>query len=156
MNLRGSTMVEKKKEPNSRLRRITINVLKAIIKSIIYYAVYSLLWMLFAPAAQIIPGLQTMFETFFIIYITLMIIGELTSGTIYHYFFSAAKTLFVISYMIMSLGGGILNLNYENVSLLVDLRLFVVIAMLLGTLGLAKSVLQAINFMSEKAEPYLF
>lgn len=148
-------MVEKKKEPNSKLRRITVNVMKAIIKSIIFYVVYSFLWMLFAPAAQFIPGLQTMLETFFIIYIALMIIGELTSGTIYHYFFSAATTLFVISYMIMSLGGGIISLSYENVSLLVDLRLFVVIAMLLGTLGLAKSVLQAINFMNEKAEPHL-
>jgi uncharacterized ion transporter superfamily protein YfcC len=155
MNPGGSAMVEKKKEPKSRLRRITVNVMKAIIKSVIFYVVYYFLWTLFAPASQFIPGLQTMFETFFIIYIILMIVGELTNGTIYHYFFSGAKTLFVISYMIMSLGGGIIGLSYENISLLVDLRLFVVIAMLLGTLGLAKSVLQAINFMNEKAEPHL-
>lgn len=148
-------MVEKKKEPKSRLRRITVNVVKAIVKSVLFYVVYYFLWSLFAPAAQFIPGLQTMFETFFVIYIVLMIIGELTAGTIYQFFFGAAKTLFVISYMIMSLGGGIIGLSYENISLLVDLRLFVVIAMLLGTLGLAKTVLQAINFMSEKAEPHL-
>jgi len=155
MNLEGSVMVEKKKEPKSQLRRITINVVKAIIKSVLFYMVYYFLWSLFAPASQFIPGLQTMFETFFVVYIVLMVIGELTAGTIYQYFFSAAKTLFVISYMIMSLGGGIIGMTYENISLLVDLRLFVVIAMLLGTLGLAKSVLQAINFMNEKAEPHL-
>jgi hypothetical protein len=34
----------------------------------------------------------------------------------------------------------------------VDLRLFLAIAMLLSLLGLAKSVFQAINYMSEKAE----
>jgi hypothetical protein len=35
---------------------------------------------------------------------------------------------------------------------MVDLRLFLAIAVLLSLLGLAKSVLQAINYMSEKAE----
>jgi hypothetical protein len=35
---------------------------------------------------------------------------------------------------------------------MVDLRLFLAIAMLLSLLGLAKPVFQAINYMSEKAE----
>jgi hypothetical protein len=35
---------------------------------------------------------------------------------------------------------------------MVDLRMFLVIAVLLSLLGLAKTVLQAINYMSEKAE----
>jgi ABC-type proline/glycine betaine transport system permease subunit len=43
-------------------------------------------------------------------------------------------------------------MTYEGVSLMVDLRLFIIIAMLLGLLGLGKSVLQAINFLSQKAE----
>jgi len=86
------------------------------------------------------------------VYILLMIVGELTSGTIFQYFFSVAKALFVIGYLIFSLNGGILSLTFQNVSLMVDLRLFLAIAMLLSLLGLAKSVLQAVNYMSEKAE----
>jgi hypothetical protein len=58
----------------------------------------------------------------------------------------------VIGYLIFSLKGGIFSLTYENVSVMADLRLFLTIAMLLSLLGLAKSVLQAINFMNEKAE----
>jgi hypothetical protein len=81
-----------------------------------------------------------------------MIVGNLTSGTIYQHFFNAAKALFVIGYMLFSLRGAVFGTSFENVSLMVDLRMFLVIAVLLSLLGLAKTVLQAINYMSEKAE----
>jgi len=54
--------------------------------------------------------------------------------------------------LIFSLKSGIFGLTFQNVSLIVDLRVFLAIAMLLSLLGLAKSVLQAINYMNEKAE----
>jgi hypothetical protein len=81
-----------------------------------------------------------------------MIVGELASGTIYQYFFNVAKALFVIGYLIYSLGGGIFGMTFQNVNLMIDLRLFLAVATLLGLLGLAKSILQAVNYMSEKAE----
>lgn len=93
-----------------------------------------------------------MVETFVIVYITLMIIGDLASGTIFQYVFNVAKALFVIGYLIISLGGGIFGITFENINLMVDLRFFLAIAMLLSLLGLGKSVLQAVNYMSEKAE----
>jgi hypothetical protein len=93
-----------------------------------------------------------MIETFFMVYLVLMIVGDLTSGTIYQHFFNAAKALFVIGYMLLSLSGGVFGISFENISLMVDLRMFLVIAVLLSLLGLAKTVLQAINYMSEKAE----
>jgi hypothetical protein len=93
-----------------------------------------------------------MIETFFIIYTVLMIIGNLTSGTIYQHFFNAAKALFVIGYLLFSLGGGVFSAYFENISLIMNLRMFLVIAVLLSLLGLARTVLQAINYMSEKAE----
>ena len=108
--------------------------------------------MFLASISEIVPGFQQMVETFVMVYILLIIIGELTSGTIFQYFFNVAKALFVIGYLIFSLKGGIFGLTFQNVSLMVDLRLFLVIAMLLSLLGLAKSVFQAINYMSEKAE----
>jgi len=82
-----------------------------------------------------------------------MIIGDLTAGTIYQHFFNAAKSLFLIAYLMLSLGGGVFSLDIENVSLMIDLRFVLMISMLLGLLGFTKSVLQAITFMSEKAEP---
>jgi hypothetical protein len=134
-----------------KIRNFTFKALKATVKGILFYALYFVLWMFVAPISYMIPGLQQMIETFVMVYILLMIVGELTSGTIYQYFFSVARALFVIGYLIVSLNGGIFGLTFQNISLMVDLRLFLAIAVLLSLLGLAKSVLQAINYMSEKA-----
>jgi len=134
------------------LRGIAFRALKATIKGILFYIIYFVLSQLLAPVSTLVPGLQQMIETFFIVYIVLMIVGDLTSGTIYQHFFNAAKALFVIGYMLFSLRGAVFGTSFENVSLMVDLRMFLVIAVLLSLLGLAKTVLQAINYMSEKAE----
>jgi len=135
-----------------KIRNFTFKALKASVKGILFYAIYFVLWMFLAPISDMVPGFQQMIETFVMVYILLMIVGELASGTIFQYFFNVAKALFVIGYLIFSLKGGIFGLTFQNVSLMVDLRLFLAIAMLLSLLGLAKSVLQAINYMSEKAE----
>ena len=135
-----------------KIRNFTFKALKATVKGILFYAIYFVLWMFLAPISDMVPGFQQMIETFVIVYICLMIVGELASGTIFQYFFNVAKALFVIGYLIFSLKGGIFGLTFQNVSLMVDLRLFLAIAMLLSLLGLAKSVLQAINYMNEKAE----
>jgi uncharacterized ion transporter superfamily protein YfcC len=136
----------------TKLRQITFKALKATVKGILFYAAYLLLWMFLAPLSQLIPGFQQIIETFVIVYIILMIVGDLTSGTIFKHFFDAAKALFIICYLILSLKGGIFSLSYENLSLIVDLRPLIAIVTLLSLLGFAKSILQAINFLNEKAE----
>jgi hypothetical protein len=146
-------MVENYNDSRRRIRNLTCKALKATAKAIILYVAYFLIWtFLLAPVSNIVPGLQQMIETFVFVYIVLMIISDLTSGTIYQYFFNVAKALFVIGYLIFSLNGGIFGITFHDVNLMVDFRLFLSIAMLLSLLGLAKSVLQAINYMSEKAE----
>jgi len=137
----------------ARLKKFTFKALKATVKGVIFYVVYFVLWITFlAQAAAIFPGLQQMIETFVTVYIVLIILGELTSGTIYQFFFDAAKSLFMIGYLILSLNGGKLGIAVQNVNLVVDIRIFLTIVTLLSLLGLAKAILQAINFMSERAE----
>ncbi len=97
--------------------------------------------------------MSALVETFFTVYLILMIIGDIASGTMYQHFFNAAKALFVIGYLLLSLKGGIYGTTFQQVTLLVDLRIFLTVSILLGLLGLAKSILQAVNYMSEKAEP---
>jgi len=145
-------MADANNDFKKRVRNFTFKALKATVKGILFYGIYFVLWMFLAPISDMVPGFQQTIETFVMVYILLMIVGELASGTIFQYFFNVAKALFVIGYLIFSLKGGIFGLTFQNVSLMVDLRLFLVIAMLLGLLGLAKSVLQAINYMNEKAE----
>ncbi|NWF86415.1 hypothetical protein HXY32_01140 [Candidatus Bathyarchaeota archaeon] len=137
---------------HKNMRNFFFKALKATAKAIIFYVVYLFLWNILAPISQLVPGFQQMVETFVVVYITLMIIGDLASGTIFQYFFNVAKVLFVMGYLIISSGGGIFGITFENINLMVDLRFFFAIAMLLSLLGLGKSVLQAVNYMNEKAE----
>jgi hypothetical protein len=81
-----------------------------------------------------------------------MIVSNLTSGTVFQHVFGAARCGFVMAYLIVSLNSGIFDYTFENLSLMVDLRLFLIIVMLLEILGLAKSAIQAIDFVSQKAE----
>jgi hypothetical protein len=46
----------------------------------------------------------------------------------------------------------VISTSYENFSLTVNLILFHTVAFLLSLLGFARKILQAINFMYEKAE----
>jgi len=145
-------MADANNDFKKRVRNFTFKALKATVKGILFYGIYFVLWMSLAPISEMVPGFQQMIETFVMVYIFLIIVGELTSGTIFQYFFNVARALFVIGYLIFSLKGGIFGLTFQNVSLMVDLRLFLAIAMLLSLLGLAKPVFQAINYMSEKEE----
>ena len=146
-------MADKDSSGKSKTRRMVFRAVKATVKAVLFFAVYLVLWQFIAPVSQFVPGLQQMVEAFVTVYICLMIIGDLTAGTIYQHFFNAAKSLFLIAYLMLSLGGGVFSLDIENVSLMIDLRFVLMISMLLGLLGFTKSVLQAITFMSEKAEP---
>jgi hypothetical protein len=145
-------MAEAKKDFRKSLREITFKALKATIKGVIFYGIYFVLSIFLTPISEIFPNFQKAIEIFVTTYILLIIAETLTSGTILQYFFNTAKTLFVIFYLIFLLKGGVIGTNFQGVSLVVDVRLFLVISMLLNLLGLAKSVLQAINFMNEKAE----
>ena len=135
-----------------RLRRITLKILKVTIKAALLYGVYFVLSMFLAPISDVVPGFQQMVETFVTVYLFLMILGEITSGTVFQHFFGAAKALFVILYLIFSLNGGVITLYFQGAQLMVDIRLFLMVAILLSLLGFAKSVLQAINFLNEKTQ----
>ena len=136
----------------SNIRRIVSKALKAAIKGAIFYVVYIVLSQLLAPISEYVPNIQQIIETFATVYISLVILTELASGTIFQYVLNTAKSLFVIAYVILSLKTGVFALTAENMSLVIDLRLFLAIGMLLGLLGLAKSVMQTINYVNERAE----
>lgn len=133
------------------LRKIGVRALKAAAKGILVYILYFVLSLFLAPFMEMVPTLQQSIEAFVTLYLILMVIGDFLADTIYHYFFGAGKSLFVIFYLILSLKSGVVSTAFGSINLLVDLRLFLVIAMLLSLLGLARSVFQAINFMNEKA-----
>jgi hypothetical protein len=136
----------------NNIRRIVNRALKATVKGVIFYAIYFVLLQFVGPISEYVPNFQPMIETFVAAYISLVIVTELVSGTIFQHVLNTAKSLFVIAYVVLSLKTGVLALTVENVSLVIDVRLFLAIGLLLGLLGLAKSVLQAISYVNEKAE----
>jgi hypothetical protein len=137
---------------SKNLRKTIFKALKATIKGIVFYVIYLVLWQFLAPVSEFVPGLQPMIETFVSVYIALIIFAELTSDTIFQHFLNTAKALFVIVYLMLSLKTGIFGLTLESMSVIVDVRLFLVIAMALSLLGLARSVLLAIQYVNEKTE----
>jgi hypothetical protein len=145
-------MVETNNNSKKTLRKFSFQALKAAIKGGLIYAIYFVLWTVIAPISQIVPGLHQMIETFVTVYIVFVIVEEFTSGTMYHYFFNVGRTLFVIGYLLGTLNSGIFSITFKNINLIVDLRSVLEITMLLSLLELAKTVLQTIDYMNEKAE----
>jgi hypothetical protein len=133
-------------------RKLAFNAAKAAIAGIAFYVIYILVWPYISPITQIIPSFQQTLQSFLVIYTALFIIGELTSGTIYQYFFNAGRALFVIGYLLLSLGAGTVNGTFENVTFFIDLHVIMTMVILLSLLGLAKSALQMVNFLGQKAE----
>jgi hypothetical protein len=145
-------VTEGDEDSKRRIRRNVVKVSKAAVKALVVCIVYVILARFLAPVSMMITGFQEMIETLLIVYVVLMLIGDLTSGTIVQHFFNAAKSLFVMIYLVFTLNHGIFEYTFGNVNIMVDLRLFLIIAMLIGLLGLAKSVLQAIDYVGERAE----
>lgn len=143
-------MVHEKSDFKTNLRQITFKALKAVLKGVLFYAAYFVLRMFIAPISEFVPDFNRIVETFVMVYIVLIILGEFTSGTIFKYLFDAAKALFIVSYLVLSLEGGLFRASYQNVRLVVDLRPFLTIVMIISLLGFAKSIIQAINYMNEK------
>ena len=146
-------MAENANKRNLLIRGIVWRAIKATVKGVLFYAIYMLVWSFLVPVSEYVPSIQQVAETFVAIYIVLMMIGEFTSGTIYAQAFNVARALFVIAYLMMSVQGGMFSMSFEGVSLMVDLSFLMVFAMLLGLLGVAKSIMQAINYLAQKAEP---
>ena len=135
-----------------KMRKAVFTIAKTVIKTAIVCILYVILSQVLAPLSPLIPGLQQMLQTFIIVYVALMIVSNLTSGTVFQHIFGAARCGFVMAYLIVSLNSGIFDYTFGSVSLMVDLRMFLVIVMMLEILGLAKSVILAIDFVSQKAE----
>jgi hypothetical protein len=145
-------MIDSRKNSQNRIKDLAFRIAKATAKAIIVYLLYFFVAPFLMPLLTFVPGLVGAIELFVTVYIVLMILGDLTEGIVFHSFFSVAKALFIIGYLVLTIGDGMLRVTADNFSLTVNFTLFYAIAALLGLLGLAKSVLQAINFMSQRAE----
>jgi hypothetical protein len=147
---------ETKKDAQGGFRKILFRASKATIKGSIFYGVYFVLSQYMAPIFTVVPSFQQTIESFVIAYTVLLIAGELTGGTVYQHFLNVAKALFVVGYLMLSMNSGVIELTLGSIRIAVDFRLILTSAVLLSLLGVAKAVLQAVDYMSLKAEPPIF
>jgi len=103
-------------------------------------------------ATELLPEYGTLFSTFAIAIVFFVVVGELLAGTVFKYVFNVGKALVFMAFFIYALNGGFLAFDFETLHIEADLRVYLAMLLIIDFLGLARSVLQAINFLSEKAE----
>jgi hypothetical protein len=106
-----------------------------------------------------VPNVFSMYEQVFgiftIVIIFFAIASEITSGTIFQQMFNIGKALVLMVLIVLTLESGIIKVNFQNICITADLTFYLAMLLTIDLVGLAKSVLQVINFLSEKAERQL-
>jgi hypothetical protein len=149
----------------SFLKKITPNVTKAVLKGFIMFLLTYLLPTLLVEA--LLPygspfGLPSEYTTllyaFSAIVVFFTVVTELFSGTILQHAFSIGRAIVLIVYFIYALNGGIFTSTFQipeqpqAIHVLADLRAFLAMLIFVNLLGFAKAMLEAISFLSGKAE----
>lgn len=148
----------------SFVRKMLPRIVRALIKGLLYFVFLYFVPMFFisqvsAFAPELFASYGQLLDVFVAVVIFFVVASELTSGTIFKYAFNVGKAIILIVFFVLALNGGVvsLSLNFEgtNIGIWADLRIYLVILITIDLLGLAKSILQAVNFLSEKAEQQL-
>lgn len=137
-------------------------VAKAAIRGLLYFFLFYLIPMFFiSQAAGFVPQLSEEFgqrvTVFAAVVIFFAVAAELTSGTIYQHALNIGKALILVIYFVLALDGGVIRLSLDiaagqQINIAADLRIYLMILVSIDLLTLAKSVLQMVNFLSEKTE----
>ena len=145
----------------SFLRKMLPRIAKAAAKAVLYFVfLYLVPIVLVSQLSEFAPELfanyTQLLSLFVAVVIFFVVASELTSGTIFQHAFNIGKAIILIIFYVLALNGGIIsmNLNIESVPINIwaDLRIYLMMLITIDLLGLAKGVLQAVNFLSEKTE----
>jgi len=149
------------REERKLLRSIVPRTLKAalwgFITFLMYYIPYQLLLLPALMFPEIFPmGINTLFNVFVAIAVFFAVAIQLFSGTIFQHVLSVAKALTLIIYFIYAFEGGIITLTppigEATFKIVADLRVFLAMLILIYLLGLAKSIIQAIDFLAREKD----
>lgn len=139
------------------LKKFLPRVLKGAVKGLIwFFLLYFLPTLLLSGLVEeVFPSYPQLFSTFAIIIVLLVVISELLAGTIFQYALNIGKTLMFMALFIYALNGGFMAFDFEILHIEVDLRVFLAMLLTISLLGLAKNLLQAIDFLAKKTEQQL-
>lgn len=144
------------------MRKMLPRVAKAIVKGLLYFFLfYALPMFLVSQVSGFAPQLSAEYKQTVVLFAAVVIFfavaTELTSGTIYQHALNIGKALILIVFFVVALNGGIMKLDLDimegqRISIVADLRIYLMMLITIDLLGLAKSVMQMVNFLSEKTE----
>jgi len=134
------------------VKKMLPKVLKATLGSIIIFLLVYLVPSLLIPEGFLPSEYQLSMYAFATITVVFFVLVELASGTIFQYAFSFLRALVLIVFFIFTLGHGIITVKIETFHIVVNLTVFLAILILVELLGMTKSVLGAVHFLSEKVE----
>ena len=140
----------------SFIKKMVPNVFKAAVWGVITYVLVGYLPTLLFPIDFLPFGYNQLFDLFVGIAVFFAVITNLFSGTIFGYAFSIARALIMIIYFIAAFSGGIISLIMPmqefTVSIVVDVKAFLIILVLVNLLAIGKSLLQVTGFLAKKVE----
>jgi len=144
-------MVEK---GNTKLfvRKFLPRIFKAALFVVITYLPVYFLSTLMSPIQPFFPWYEPLTNIFVAVFIFFLVVGVFSSGTVFQYVFGIVRTLVLMVFFICVLNGGIITLTVEGTSIMLDVTVVLAMLVLVCLLGIAKNVVQAIDFVSGKAE----
>ncbi|MFQ6086626.1 MAG: hypothetical protein ACE5OV_01255 [Candidatus Bathyarchaeia archaeon] len=139
------------------LRRMLPKVLKATAMGLLwFFLLYVLPTLLLSELAEeVLPGYTQLLSRFSIVIVFFVVASELLAGTIFQHALNIGKALVFMAFFISALNGGFLTFDFEMVHIEADLRFYLALLLTINFLGLAKSLLQAVDFLSKKTERQL-
>ena len=139
------------------LRGILPKAVKATVMGLVWFFLLYILpsLLLSEMIEQVMPGYTQLLHTFAIIIVSFVVVSELLAGTIFQYALKMGKALVFMGFFIYSLNGGFIAFDFEMVHIEADLRVYLAMLLTIDFLGLAKSLLQAIDFLAKKTERQL-
>lgn len=139
------------------LKGMLPKVLKALVKGLFwFFLLYFLPNLLLSDLAQgVMSGYTEFLFTFALVIVFFVMVSELLAGTIFQYAFDIGKALVFMLFFIYALNGGFFEFDFETVHIEADLRVYLAMLLIIDFIGLAKSLLQAIDFLAKKTERQL-
>jgi len=144
----------------SLFSKILPRIVKAAFKGLVWFVfLYVVPTILISSLSGFAPEIFASYEELLLVFVAIILFfvvaAELTSGTILQHAFNIGKALSLMIFIVVALEGGIVALDFQGFHVVADLRIYLAMLLTIDLLGLAKSVFQAINFLSEKAEKQL-
>jgi len=131
-------------------------IIKATMKGFFWFVLLYLVPMLILSISGIpvnlFPDYIRLLGAFATITVFFVVAAELFSKTVFQHAFNMAKAIVLMVFFVYSLNGGFLTANFGAINVTVDLRVYLAMVLTINFLGLTKSALQALNFLSERTE----